>query len=263
MQAAALQFGDADAYERFMGRWSRAVAPVFLRWLDRPRRASWLDVGCGTGILSEALLDLCDPSSVDGIDSSAAQIAAAASGRAARLGRFQKADAMELPFADRSFSNVVSALTINFIADPVRALTEMRRTTRRGGWVAGYVWDFENEFSPSGPLRQAMRASGAEVPAIPGTVHSSARALESLFRQAGFSTIDSRTIDVTLAYPSFADFWSAQTPEYSPTTGVIKAMTNGERRRLMRAVQEAVPTAHNGKIEYTARANAIRAAVTG
>src|SRR5688572_9094668 len=154
MPAAAIQFGDGDAYERFMGRWSRAVAPVFLHWLDSPERGKWLDVGCGTGILTEALLDLCHPGSVTGIDSSAAQIVAASGGRAARRARFQKADAMELPFPEQSFDNTVCALVINFIAEPVRALAEMRRVTVRGGCIGGYVWDFEKDLSPSGPLRR-------------------------------------------------------------------------------------------------------------
>ena len=261
MARAAVQFGDAAAYERFMGRWSRAVAPAFLHWLHAPRRARWLDVGCGTGILTEAVLGFCDPASVAGVDPSAAQIAAALAGRAAERARFQTGDAMDLPFPDRSFDNAVSALVINFIADPVRALAEMRRVTVRGGWVGAYVWDFEKDLSPSGPLRKAMRALGAEVPALPGTVHSSLHALESLFHHAGFSRVESRTIDVTLAYSDFLDFWSAQTPNYSPTTKVIKAMPDGERRRLMRTVQEAIPRAHNGRIEYTARANAIKASV--
>jgi ubiquinone/menaquinone biosynthesis C-methylase UbiE len=261
--AAALHFGDAGAYERFMGRWSRAVAPLFLRWLNVPAGARWLDVGCGTGILAEALLDLCEPASVDGIDPSAAQIAQAAGGRAGQRARFQSADAMALPFPDGHFDVVASALVFNFIPDPQRALGEMRRVTAAAGSAGGYVWDFENEFSPSGPLRKAMRAFGAEVPAIPGTGHSSLEALESLFRRAGFLAIETRTIDVTLAYADFMDFWHAQTPGYSPTTRIIQAMAEGERRRLMRAVREAVPTAANGRIEYTARANAIRALAPG
>ena len=86
------------------GAWRRA-------WRHRAR---WLDIGCGTGILTEALFDLCDPASVTAIDASAAQIAAASCGRAAQRARFQEADAMDLPFPDRSFDNVVSALVIKF-----------------------------------------------------------------------------------------------------------------------------------------------------
>jgi hypothetical protein len=127
--------------------------------------------------------------------------------------------------------------------------------------VAGYVWDFGRELSPSGPLRQAMRAFGAAVPAIPGTAHSSLPALESLFRRARMQSVRSRTIDVMLGYADFEDFWSAQTPGYSPTTKIIDAMTESERRRLKRAVQAALPFGPNGRIEYAARANAIRATV--
>jgi ubiquinone/menaquinone biosynthesis C-methylase UbiE len=262
MATTAVRFDDADAYERFMGRWSRAVAPVFLEWLDPPRRARWIDVGCGTGIFTEALLDLTDPAAVTGIDPSSGQVAAAARGRAAQRARFETADAMELPFADGSFDIAVSALVLNFVPDPLRALTEMRRVTVRGGRIGSYVWDFENELSPSGPLRRAMRGFGADVPDLPGTVQSGLPALESLFREAGLADVETRTIDVTLAYADFADFWSAQTPAYSPTTALINAMTDVERRRLMRAVEQAVPRAQNGKIEYTARANAVKAART-
>ncbi len=261
MTDARIDFADADAYERFMGRWSRAVAPHFLQWIKPPRGARWLDVGCGTGILTEALLDLCDPASVVGIDPASAQIEQAARGPASTRAKFQQSDAMNLPFADDCVDVAASALVINFVPDPLRALEEMLRVTAPGGMVAGYVWDFTKELSPSGPLRQAMGAFGAEVPAIPGAAHSSLQALRSLFLRAGMQAIRSRTIDVTLAYSDFEDFWGAQTPGYSPTTKIINAMTEGERRRLKRAVQAALPIGPNRKIEYAARANAIRATV--
>jgi ubiquinone/menaquinone biosynthesis C-methylase UbiE len=261
MAEAAIDFVDAGGYERFMGRWSRAVAPQFLRWMNPRQRARWLDVGCGTGILSEAVVDLCDPASLTGIDSSVAQIEQASSAVTDRRAKFKQADAMQLPFPDGSFDYAASALVINFIPDPMRAVIEMRRVTAPGGAVGGFVWDFGNELSPSWPLRHAMRMFGAEVPAIPGTAHSNGAALHALFMHAGLQAIDSRTIDVTLAYANLDDFWKAQTPSYSPTTKILNAMSESERRRLKRAVQEALPSGPHGKIEYSARANAIRANV--
>ena len=166
---------------------------------------------------------------------------------------------MSLPFADGSFDIAASALVINFVPDPLTGVREMLRVTAPGGIVAGYVWDFERELSPSGPLRHAMQAFGAQVPAIPGTVHSSLRALQSLFLSAGMHAPEATAVDVTLAYRDFEDFWSAQTPAYSPTTKIINSMTEGERRRLKRAVRQALSFGPNGKIEYAARANAIRA----
>jgi len=257
-----MQFDDSAAYERFMGRWSRAVAPVFLDWLGAQRRANWLDVGCGTGILAETLLDFCAPASVHAVDPAPAQVKAAARGPAAGRAVFQVADARKLPFPDASFDVVAAALVINFIPDRPPALAEMRRVARAGGIVAGYVWDFAAELSPSGPLRKAMRRFGTDVPAIPGTEVSSPEALRALFLAAGFEQIETRTVDVCLAYADFQDFWQAQTPGYAPTTKIIAAMKDSERMRLMHAVQSAVPTGPNGSIEYCARANAIKARVS-
>ena len=261
MAEAAFQFDDSAAYERFMGRWSRAVAPAFLEWLEAPRRASWLDVGCGTGILAETLLELCDPASVHAVDPAAEQVRAALRRPLASRARFQVADARKLPFADRSFDVVASALVINFIADRAPAIAEMRRVARAGGVVAGYVWAFSDELSPSGPMRQAMRHFGAEVPGIPGTDASRIDSLRALFEDAGLASIETRTIDVCLAYTDFEDYWRAQTPAYAPTTKIIAAMKDGERARLMRAVRSALPAGPNGSIEYCARANAIKARV--
>lgn len=244
-----------------MGRWSRAAAPVFLDWLAVRPKASWLDVGCGTGILAETLLQLCAPKSVDAIDPSAAQIAAAAHGPLAGRAQCQVADARQLPFADATFDVVASALVINFVPDPPLALAEMRRVTLPAGLVGAYVWDFAEELSPSGPLRRAMRRLGAEVPASPGTDVSRLDALCALFAAAGLERIETRTIDVCLAYQDFNDFWQSQTPGYAPITKVIAAMKEGERMRLMRAVQASLPCGPGGVIEYCARANAVKAHV--
>jgi ubiquinone/menaquinone biosynthesis C-methylase UbiE len=263
MAEAAVTFDDSAAYERCMGRWSRAVAPAFLEWLGARSRANWLDVGCGTGVLAQTVLELCAPANVHGVDPAAGQVKAALRGVAGARAAFQVADARKLPFADASFDVVASALVINFIPERPPALAEMRRVTRPGGLVAAYVWDFAEELSPSGPLRRAMRRFGAEVPRIPGTEASGVEALAALFRDAGLEQIQTRTIEVCLAYADFEDFWQAQTPGYAPTTKVIAAMKDSERTRLMHFVQAALPSGPNGSIEYCARANAIKARVPG
>ena len=255
-------FDDSAAYERFMGRWSRAVAPVFVDWLSSPRRASWLDVGCGTGILAETVLEFCAPSAMSAVDPAPTQVAAAARMHAAGLATFQVADARKLPFADASFDVVASALVVNFIPDRPLAMAEMVRVARAGGAVAAYVWDFAEELSPSGPLRRAMRRFGAEVPAIPGTDASRLEPLSHLFRECGLERIETRTIEVCLAYADFRDFWTAQTPGYAPTTKIIDGMKESDRTRLMRAVQASLPAGPHGSIEYFARANAVKARVS-
>jgi SAM-dependent methyltransferase len=261
MAEAVMHFDDGAAYERFMGRWSRAVAPVFLDWLDAPRAAEWLDVGCGTGILAQTVIGRCAPAAVCAVDPAPEQVRAAARGSVAGRVSFEVADAQKLPFPDRSFDVVASALVINFIPDRPLALAEMRRVARPRGRVGGYVWDFAAELSPSGPLRKALRRSGADVPETPGTAASSLEALIALFDGAGLAQIDTRVIEVSLSYASFDEFWVAQTPGYAPMTKVIAAMTESERMRLMRMVQAGLPAGPNGSIEYFARAHAIKARV--
>ena len=258
-EAPALHFTDAVAYERFMGRWSRAVGRVFLEWVAPPSHARWLEVGCGTGVFTEVLLETCSPAEVYAVDPAPAQIEHAARQPVAQRARFQIADARALPFPDASFDVVVSALVINFIPDRPRALAEMRRVGRAGGIVAGYVWDYPAQQSPSWPLRAGLRRFGANLPDLPGSSDSSLTALRSLFDHSGLQGVDTRTIEATLAYPDFDDFWQAQTPSYSPTTGIIASMTRNDRERLMQIVKEALPIRPDGAIEYSAQAHAIKA----
>jgi len=208
----AHSFDDSAAYERFVGRWGAAAGAIFLDWLAPPSGACWLDIGCGTGLFTQLILGACSPAAVFAIDTAAAQIEHARRKSVTRDANFQVGDAQALPFSDSSFDVVASALVINFIPDRWRAVREMRRVARTGGVVAGYIWDFGEELSPSGPFRLGLREVFAELPALPGTEDASRDALRSLFARAGLEDVVTRTIDVTVSFPSFDDFWLAQTP---------------------------------------------------
>ena len=263
MTEIAHVFDDGAAYERYMGRWSRAVGTVFLDWVAPSAGMRWLDVGCGTGAFTELVLDACSPAAVFAVDPSQAQIDHACRQAVARRADFRVADDQALPFPDGAFDVIASALVINFIPDRPRALAEMRRVGRPGGLVAGYVWDFAAERSPTSPMRVGMRRIGAEVPTPAGVEDSSLDAFGSLFERVGFENVARRSIDVTVAFSDFDDFWRAQTPGFSPVTKTIAALPDTDRARLVEAVRAGLPVRPDGSFAYSARANAVKARVPG
>ncbi len=263
MAETEFHFTDGAAYERFMGPWTRAIGSVFLGWLSLPAGQRWLDVGCGTGIFTQLVLDACSPAIVVAVDPSAAQIDYARKQPAAQWADFRVASAHILPFPDCSFDVVGSALVINFISDRPRALAEMRRVARPSGTVAGYVWDFAGGGGSAWPLARGMRQIGIEPPRVPGTEDSSVEALKSLFKQAGFEEIAVRSIDITVAFPGFDDFWRSQTWPCTPSGKVIAMLPETHRAKLAETIRSALPVGSDGRIVYSARANAVKARVPG
>ena len=253
MAETTITFDNAVPYERFMGRWSRAAGHIFLAWLAPPKAARWLDVGCGTGAFTELVLDNCSPNTIVAVDPAAAQIEHARRRPIVKRADFRVADALALPFPDHSFDIVVSALVINFIPDREKALAEMRRVTRPGGVIAGYVWDFANILSSSSPMQHQLRALGAYMPPYPGAAESSLDALQSMFTAAGLADIAATVIDVKQAYRDFDDFWDAQTPSFAPTTKAIAALSDKERVRFRESVRAALPPDPDGSVTYSAR----------
>jgi SAM-dependent methyltransferase len=131
-----------DAYEQYVGRWSRLVARDFLDWLDPAVGQSWLDVGCGTGALCAAIIEHCAPTALVGIDRLPGFLATARARIADPRARFEQGDAQALPPEGGAFDVAVSGLVLNFVGNPGAMLGEMRRALRPGGTVALYVWDY-------------------------------------------------------------------------------------------------------------------------
>ena len=256
-------FDDGEAYERFMGRWSRSVGAVFLDWLAPPRDARWLDVGCGTGAFTEIILNTCAPAAVTAIDPAPAQVEHARQQPVGQRAEFRVADSQSLPFPDGAFDVVASALVINFVPDRPKALREMLRVTRPGGLVAGYIWDFSGEGEPYAPLRHGLRRIGVELTPSPGTEDSRRDALSTLFDRAGFKDIATRAIDVTGSFPDFDYFWSTNTPRFHPVGKTIASLTDTDRARLIEIMRTELLAGPDGSITYTSRANAIKARVPG
>ena len=133
-------WASGSAYELYVGRWSRLVARKFLQWLAVPAGSHWLDAGCGTGVLSQAILQFAAPRSVKGIDRSGGYIAHAREQVQDQRINFEVGDAQALPVETDRYDAVVSGLVLNFLPQPDRALSEMTRVVKQGGVVAAYVW---------------------------------------------------------------------------------------------------------------------------
>jgi SAM-dependent methyltransferase len=197
-----------------------------------------------------------------GVDPAIEQIEYARRLPVAEHARFTIADATALPFADGCFDVITSALVINFIPDRPRALAEMRRVAKPGGLVALYVWDLAEGGAPTWPMTQGMRSCGIPPPQVPGVRESTLESLQSLFERTGFESTEARRIEVTATYHDFDDFWTSNTPAFSPMGRCVAALTETDRLRLRASVASALPVNADGSITYAARANAIKGGVT-
>src|SRR5690242_20430285 len=121
MSGATITFTDGDLYERTMGAWSRPAGEIFLDWLAPSPGLRWIDVGCGSGVFTEAVVQRCAPAEVQGVDPSEGQLAFARTRPAAARGAsFTQGDAMDLPFEADRFDAAAMALVIFFVPDPAK-----------------------------------------------------------------------------------------------------------------------------------------------
>jgi len=253
------EWASGDAYEPYVGRWSRLVAREFLSWLNPPHNMSWLDVGCGTGALSQTILELTEPSLVQGIDQSDDYIHYARERVNDTRAKFNQGDASNLPFSNSSFDHVVSGLAINFM--PGAAVSEMARVARSEGTLAVYVWDYAGEMQL---MRYFWDAAVALDPAVEALDEGrrfpicNEIPLRQLFQDSGLRDVESRAIDVPTVFGSFDDYWTPFLGGQGPAP--IYAMSLGENQRteLRELIRSRLPINADGSIELIARAWAVR-----
>jgi SAM-dependent methyltransferase len=258
MAEVKITFDAAEDYERFMGRWSRAVGESFLGWLDAPVNARWLDVGCGTGAFSELILQRCAPQSLAGIDPSPEQIAYV--GKFLAGSTFRVADSAAMPFPDGEFDVVASALVIHFIPDRAKAFAEMKRVLRPGGLVGGYTWKrtATTDFAAYGPMLEGVARIGGEPLRSPVVPEGSADGMRASLGAAGFIEIAVSEIEVSQTYENFDAYWGAQTLPFSPPGRSVAKLDDAQRARLRELLRETLPAA-DGTITYSATAVAGKA----
>lgn len=255
------RWGAAKDYEYFMGRWSRFLAPKFLEWARVPSEGDVLDVGCGTGSLSKALLNR-GAQSVTGIDPSPAYVEYA-NARVGRTGKatFRVGSAMDLPFPDNGFRAAVSSLVLNHVPDPARAAREMRRVTITGGVVAGCVWDYTGKME----MLRAFWDAAASLDPDARDLDEGSRSpicrpenLKSLLREASFSDVETNHLDVPFAFSNFDDYWKPFLGGQGPAGAYVVGLSEKDRDELRERLSSNLKRRGDGRIALTSRAWAVK-----
>jgi ubiquinone/menaquinone biosynthesis C-methylase UbiE len=250
-----------DLYERYVGRWSGSVAQEFLAWLGAPAGLDWLEVGCGTGAMTEAIATGCAPGRLVGVDASAGFLDSARRRLGPDRAELRQADAQALPFADGAFDRVVSGLVLNFVPDQARAAAEMARVARPGGEVALYVWDYAGKMELMRHFWDAATAldpRGAEVDESKRFPICRPEALRQLFEAAGLAGVETRAIDVPTVFRDFDDYWTPFLGGQGPAPGYCVSLSAEARAKLRERLRRTLPTRPDGSVHLVARAWAVR-----
>jgi ubiquinone/menaquinone biosynthesis C-methylase UbiE len=256
-------WNDADSYEYYVGRWSRLTAIEFLKWLDVKVGKDWLDVGCGTGALTSAILEISDPGSVIGLDTSEFQVDYAKETIRDKRGEFKLSEAENLSIVpDNSIDVLVSGLVLNFIPDINNAILEFKRAAKDRGLIAGYVWDYSGKME----LMRYFWDTAVRLFEDAGEKTESSRfdicnpdSLADLFESAGLRNIGTKFIDVPTVFRNFDDYWNPFLTGIGPAPGYCMSLTDEKRELLRNELYSSLPVESDGRIKLIARAIAIKA----
>jgi len=254
-------WGAADAYERYVGRWSPPVALQFLEWIALPPGRAWLDVGCGTGALSETILRQASPARLTGIDASLPYLSQARKRLTGAHTSVILGMAQQMPIQSERFDAVVSGLALNFVPECDAAVSEMTRVARSSGIVAAYVWDYAHRMELMRYFWDAAVALDPHAAALDEGHRFSMcdpDRLEVLFRTSGLDEVRTRAIDVPTRFVDFDDYWSPFLGAQGPAPGYAMSLSEERRIRLRDRIRRALPVAADGSIALTARAWAVR-----
>jgi SAM-dependent methyltransferase len=254
-----------DAYEAYMGRWSRGLARAFVEWAPLTPSANWLEIGCGTGALTTTICDLCEPASIIACDPSESFVEYAREHLADARASFAVAGSAALPRRDGGFDVAVSGLVLNFVPDPGEVVACMRDRLRQGGTVAAYVWDYAEgmEFLRSFwdeavalDPRAVVLHEGKRFPLC------EAAALASLFRRSGLAHVETHALEIPTEFRTFDDYWMPFLSGTGPAPSYVASLDGPSRERLRERLERRLPMRSDGRIPLRARAWAVRGTST-
>jgi SAM-dependent methyltransferase len=229
----------ADAYDRFMGRYSLPLASLFADFAGVSPGQRVLDVGCGPGALTGELARRLGADAVSAVDP-AEQFVAAVQERHPGV-RTQRAPAERLPFADGTFDAALAQLVVHFMADPVAGLEEMVRVTRPNGTVAACVWDHADGGGPLSVFWEAARRFDPDVEDESGLAGARKGQLTELLGAAGAQAIEELPLTVEVEHPSFDEWWEPYTLGVGPAGAYVARLDSTGRARLRDICRDLLP----------------------
>jgi SAM-dependent methyltransferase len=253
-------WASGTAYEPYVGRWSRRVAREFLAWLAVPPGSRWLDVGCGTGALTQTILAEANPAAVLGVDASAGFAGYAKETTPDPRAAFAVEDAQALTAADGTFDAAVSGLMLNFVSQPERAVAEMARVVRPGGTVAVYVWDYAGQMQFMRYFWDAALALDPAGAPDEGTRFPICRPepLAALWQGTGLQEVTVRAIDIPTVFRDFDDYWTPFLGGQGAAPAYAMRLPDDQRAALRERLRATLPAAADGSISLIARTWAVQ-----
>ncbi len=263
-EAEAKMFAASAGYERFMGRWSRLLAPPYIAFAGVKNGDRVLDVGTGTGSLAAAVEASMPASEIVGVDPSEGFIASAQKNAKSTRVHFEVGDAQALKFKDASFDNTLALLVMNFVPDHNKAIAEMRRVTRAQGVVSACVWDYDAGM-------QMLRFFWDEAVALDPAVEprderhmklSRQGQLGDLWKKAGLIGIKEEPLVIDQAYASFNDYWEPFTKGAGPGGAYVVSLSQDRRQKLETSMRRRLlGDRQDGPFTLKARAWCVRGEV--
>jgi SAM-dependent methyltransferase len=250
-----------DAYERYMGRWSRPLAGAFLDWLHPAPEQHWLEIGCGTGALTTAIVREGQPRSVVACDPSEVFVEHAREHLTDPRVSFLAAGAETVPAPAGGFDLAVSGLVLNFLTAPEAVVATVRERLRPGGTVSAYVWDYASGME----FLRVFWDEAAAIDSRAAALHEGSRfplcspeALEALFNAGGLARIETGVIEIETRFAGFDDYWDPFLRGTGPAPAFVALLEPPARDELRERLRRRLPATPAGEIRLRARAWSVR-----